>query len=284
MQMGNKPRKWWLAGLLSLFEPGLGQIYNGQARKGICILFLPLLFLPIVTFSVHSDKFVYFVVIFLFLAAIFYMATVGDAIRTALKLKTEYHLKKYNKIIVYVGVVLMIVIVNTAISGIIKNNFVQAYKLPSASNEPTLVRGDHILTDRSAHARNPERGSFIVFEFPEDPKKDFIKRVVAIGGDIVEVQDKVLLINNAPVNENYIVHKDTNIFSDDINPRDNFGPVTIPEGACFVLGDNRDFSYDSRFWGVVENSKIKGTVKKIYWSWDSGKKSVRWGRIGKRVN
>jgi len=281
--MNNKPRKWWIAGLLNLFEPGLGQIYNGQARKGLIFLVLPLFFLPVLFFCLNNNKILYFLIIFALLTTVYYIIAIGDAIYTARKFKTEYNLKKYNKLIIYLGVIVLIFVANTAISGYVKNNYVQAYKIPAASNEPTLLIGDHIVADRRVSERNPKRGVLIIFEFPEDPKKDFVKRVVAIGGDTVEIRDKLLLINGEPIKETYVIYNDATVFSADQNPRDNFGPITVPENACFVLGDNRDQSYDSRFWGFVDNAKIKGTVKSIYWSWDNKKAAVRWNRIGAKV-
>ena len=281
--MNNKPRKWWLAGLLNLFEPGLGQIYNGQARKGIIFLALPLFFLPAIFFFINSNKILHFLIFFALLTTAYYITAIGDAIYTARKFNTEYKLKKYNKLITYLGVIVLVFVVNTMLSGYVKNNYVQAYKIPAGSNEPTLLIGDHILTDRRVSARNPKRGALIIFEFPEDPKKDFVKRAVAIGGDTVEIRDKVLLINNEPIKETYAFHNDATIFLADQNPRDNFGPVTVPKNSCFVLGDNRDQSYDSRFWGFVKKTKIKGTVKNIYWSWDHKKATVRWNRIGAKV-
>jgi signal peptidase I len=148
-----------------------------------------------------------------------------------------------------------------------------------------LLIGDHLLVDRQSTARNPERGDLIVFEFPEDPegsKRDFMKRVVAIEGDSVEIRDKVLFLNGEKVAEPYVVHMDAKTSSSG-SPRDFFGPVTVPESAYFVLGDNRDRSYDSRFWGFVGKDEVKGTVKIIYWSWDSSQGTVRWNRIGMDV-
>lgn len=121
------------------------------------------------------------------------------------------------------------------------------------------------------------------FEYPEDPSKDFVKRVVAVGGDIVAIRNKELFVNNKPAKESYVVHKELGVIPASQNPRDNFGPSTVPEGYYFTMGDNRDRSYDSRFWGFVEKSKIKGTVRNIYWSWDRNKNEVRWNRIGTKV-
>lgn len=277
--MNNKPRKWWVAGLLSLIEPGLGQIYNGQARKGFIFLAIPLLLFPSIILCVLIDKILLFLILFIIFAVAYYIIVAADAILTARKLKPDYTLKKYNKIIVYIGVAALVLVVNTTVSSYIKNNYVQAYKIPSTSNKPTLLVGDHILVDRNLSAKNPDCGDIIVFKYPKDPTKDFVKRIVAIGGDVVEIYNKELLINNKAVKEDYIIHNDSNIYP----TRDNFGPVTVPKNSYFVMGDNRDNSHDSRFWGFIEKSEIKGTVKNIYWSWDKKKFNARWNRIGLKV-
>ena len=282
-KMDNKPRKWLVAGLLSLMVPGLGQIYNGQARKGIFFLFLPLFYLPLIVFLLYSDKVLFILVISALLSAIFYILVIGDSIRTALKYKTDYHLKKYNKFLIYLGIITIVFTLNSAISNLVKNNLFKAYRIASAGSEPTLLKGDLVLIDRRASARKAKRGSLVVFEYPEDPSKEFIQRVVAIGGDTVEIIDKLLIVNSEPVKENFVIHKADKIVSAEKKPRENFGLMTLPEKTCFMLGDNRDHSYDSRYWGVVENSKIKGTLRCIYWSWDRNKQAVRWDRIGKIV-
>ncbi len=277
--MNNKPRKWWVAGLLSLIEPGLGQIYNGQARKGFIFLAIPLLLFPSIILCVLIDKILLFLILFIIFAVAYYIIVAADAILTARKLKPDYTLKKYNKIIVYIGVAALVLVVNTTVSSYIKNNYVQAYKIPSTSNKPTLLVGDHILVAINLSAKNPDCGDIIVFKYPKDPTKDFVKRIVAIGGDVVEIYNKELLINNKAVKEDYIIHNDSNIYP----TRDNFGPVTVPKNSYFVMGDNRDNSHDSRFWGFIEKSEIKGTVKNIYWSWDKKKFNARWNRIGLKV-
>lgn len=281
--MDNKPRKWWVAGLLSLLEPGLGQIYNGQARKGIIILLLPLLLLPGLLLCLNSSKVLVYLGIYVISAVAYYIIVAVDAVSNARKLNSDYQIKKYNRIAIYIGVVILSVLINISLTAFIRSNYVQAFKIPAGSMEPTLLIGDHILVDRSQSARNPNRGDLIVFEYPEDPAKDFIKRVVAVGGDTVEIKDKQLLVNGKLAIEPYVAHKEANIFPASLNPRDNFGPHTVPKDSYFVLGDNRDRSYDSRFWGAVSKDKIKGTVKNLYWSWDRGMFAVRWDRIGKKV-
>jgi signal peptidase I len=281
--MENKPRKWWVSGLLSLLEPGLGQIYNGQARKGIIILLLPLLLLPGLLLCLNSSKVLFYLSAYALLAIAYYIIVAGDAVSNARKLESEYQVKKYNKIAVYIGVIVLTSVINLSLKGLIRSNYVQAFKIPAGSMVPTLLIGDHILVDRHMAARNPRRGDLIVFEYPEDPSKDFIKRVVAVGGDTVEIKNKVLVVNGKEVQEPYVSHKEADIIPASQNPRDNFGPQVIPDNSFFVLGDNRDRSYDSRFWGAVTKDKVKGTVKNLYWSWDKEKVSVRWDRIGMKV-
>jgi signal peptidase I len=174
----------------------------------------------------------------------------------------------------------------------IRSFVVQAFKIPSGSMLPTLQIGDHILVNKFLYGLRlpypfdtmivqwgrPERGAVIVFAFPLDPDKDFIKRVVAVAGDTVEVRNKRLLINGEQVEDPH------GSFDDDgrdlAGPRDNYGPVTVPPHKLFVMGDNRDHSHDSRFWGFVDLSEVKGKAFMIYWSWDGADRWVRWERIG----
>lgn len=175
----------------------------------------------------------------------------------------------------------------------IRTFIVQAFKIPSGSMQPTLAIGDHILVNKFIYGvklpftgatlipfKDPARGDIIVFRYPEDPDKDFIKRLVALPGDTVEIKNKRVYVNHVPVTDDVGVHSDPHVISGRINPRDNFGPVTVPEGSYFVLGDNRDNSYDSRFWGFVKNRAVLGKAFIIYWSWDKTRFGVRWGRIG----
>jgi signal peptidase I len=179
----------------------------------------------------------------------------------------------------------------------IRTFVVQAFKIPSGSMEDTLAIGDHILVNKFIYGtkipftdkrilkiRDPRRGDVIVFEYPEDPSKDFIKRVIGTPGDVIEEKDKVVYVNGKPYVNPHEVHKENDLIPREQNPRDNFGPVTVPADSYFMMGDNRDRSYDSRFWGFVKNSKIKGLAFIKYWSWDSTKFRVRWGSIGKLIN
>ncbi len=175
----------------------------------------------------------------------------------------------------------------------IRTFVVQAFKIPSGSMKPTLLVGDHILVNKFIYGvklpfidttlipvTDPKRGDIVVFKFPEDPKKDFIKRVIGVSGDIVEVRNKKVYLNHKPMVDKHGAYLDPQVILGSAKPRDNFGPVTVPAGALFVMGDNRDHSYDSRFWGFVDLSMVKGEAFIIYWSWNKETSGVRWGRFG----
>ncbi|MBW2036139.1 MAG: signal peptidase I [Deltaproteobacteria bacterium] len=175
----------------------------------------------------------------------------------------------------------------------IRTFIVQAFKIPSGSMEPTLLIGDHILVNKFIYGiklpfidktlipvTKPKRGDVVVFKFPEDPGKDFIKRVIGIPGDVVEIRDKKVYINHKPMLNTHCIHSDPHIVAGKGGRRDNFGPVKVPAHSLFVMGDNRDHSYDSRFWGFVDFSAVKGKAFIIYWSWDRYNSGVRWKRLG----
>lgn len=178
----------------------------------------------------------------------------------------------------------------------IRTFIIQAFKIPSGSMIPALNIGDHILVNKFLYGtripftdtillpiRHPRRQDIIVFKYPEDESKDFIKRVIGEPGDTVEVRQKEVYINGQRLVEPYIIHKESSMLPSEFQPRDNFGPVVVPEESYFVMGDNRDQSLDSRFWGFVKVRKIRGKAFIIYWSWDGEDTWVRWKRIGKLI-
>ncbi|MEN3045167.1 MAG: signal peptidase I [Candidatus Hydrothermales bacterium] len=205
---------------------------------------------------------------------------------------------------------------------VIRPFFLQAYRIPSGSMEDTLLPGDFLFVFKPIFGFElpytqikffqfiePKRGDIVVFRYPVDPSKDFVKRVIGLEGDTVMIKDKRVYINGKLLIEEYAIHKDERIinspynmesksfaeyfqkewenraFLSDINIRDNFGPVVVPPNSYFVLGDNRDFSSDSRFFGPVPKKFLKGIPFFIYFSWDGSVpfynflKSIRWDRI-----
>lgn len=171
----------------------------------------------------------------------------------------------------------------------IRTFVVQAFKIPSGSMLNTLQIGDHILVNKFIYGvknpftgatwipiTKPERRDIVVFKYPLNPSQDYIKRVIGVAGDTIEIKNKKVYVNGKPQDEPYTIFLDSNI----VQNRDNMAPITVPPHSLFVMGDNRDNSYDSRFWHFVDLSAVQGKAFIIYWSWDKEHFSVRWNRIG----
>ena len=178
----------------------------------------------------------------------------------------------------------------------IRTFVVQAFKIPSGSMMNTLLIGDHILVNKFIYGvknpfndntwipiKNPARRDIVVFKYPVNPTQDYIKRVVGVQGDTIEIKDKKVYVNGEMQNEKYAIFLDNKILPANVQGRDNMGPITVPEDSLFVMGDNRDNSYDSRFWNFVNLKSVKGKAFIRYWSWDKENFSVRWNRIGNLV-
>jgi len=153
---------------------------------------------------------------------------------------------------------------------------------------PTLLVGDHILVNKFVYTFwDPKRGDVIVFKYPKNEERDFIKRIVALPGEKIEIRDRQVFINDSPLSERYTFFEEKD--NPGIKLHDSgyhYGPVTLPRGKIFVMGDNRENSMDSRFWGLLDEEKIRGRAFIIYWSWAKNSKSmiglnVRWNRFGK---
>jgi signal peptidase I len=218
-----------------------------------------------------------------------------------------------------------IFVVSVVLFLVIRTFFVEAFKIPSGSMENTLQVGDFLLVNKLVYGaevpfthkrlprlRVPQRGDVIVFEYPEDPTKNFVKRLIGVPGDTVEMREGTLIRNGRVITEHYVEHTDP-----DIDPapedfrwqrdyvvrtaaaaaggyhpsRNNWGPLVVPMGNYFVLGDNRDNSLDSRYWGFVADSLVKGKPFVIYYSYapDTSDHSfawlthIRWQRLGERI-
>jgi len=197
--------------------------------------------------------------------------------------------KPKSKLREYIEAILLAIV----IAFFIRTFVIQAYKIPSGSMKPTLLIGDHILVSKFNYGiriplvrstlipvGTPERGDIVVFIYPEDRSKDFIKRLVGLPGDVIEIRNKNILLNGLPWSDTHGVYVDSLIIPGAVQPRDNFGPVRVPEGSLFVMGDNRDESYDSRFWGFVPMKDVLGKALIIYWSWNQENSGIRLGRLG----
>ncbi len=211
------------------------------------------------------------------------------------------------------------IVVALLIALVLRTFVVQAFKIPSSSMEDTLLIGDHLLVNKFIYGtklpfvdgrflsiRDPQRGDVIVFEFPPDSiddrltfwqKRDFIKRVIGLPGDKIAIRDKAVYVNDQPFHIPQEVFKDSHVspYCSDIGDwrtdniinttvvRDCMLPTTVPDGYYFVMGDNRDRSHDSRFWGFVPKENIKGLAFIKYWSWNSDENWPRFSRIGRPI-
>lgn len=270
----DNKKKTWLAVFLTYLFSGIGQFYNKQIIKG-CAFLITAIILYII-----ADKYYIFQILLFPL----YLFAMKDAFVSAERINgAERKFLDQEKRAVKAFILAMLLFHLIPFGQITKTHFIQAFKIPAGSMLPTIEIGDHIFVDKITHAKGIKRGEIIVFAFPEDERKDFIKRVIGLPGEGIEIRDKEVYINDEKLTENYIIHQDQHIKPKEYEPRDNMGTITIPSDSLFVMGDNRDQSYDSRYWGFVKTDKVKGKVIKIYWSWDSKNKEVRWNRIGMRV-
>ena len=172
---------------------------------------------------------------------------------------------------------------------------IQAFRIPSESMLDTLLVGDFLFVNKFEYgpkipfthirlalpglSREPKRGDIIVFQYPNNPSQDYIKRCIATSGQTIEVREKHVIVNGDTLSEPYTIHIDPQIRPAGYDYRDNFGPLTVPKGELFMMGDNRDNSNDSRFWGTVRMDYVKGHAMFIYWSWDNARHWPRWSRL-----
>ncbi len=186
----------------------------------------------------------------------------------------------------------------------IRTFVVQAFKIPSGSMLPTLQIGDHLLVSKFLYGikmpftgtllvpfKKVGQGDVVVFRFPKDRSVDYIKRVIGTPGDTVEIRDKKVFVNGKSIVDSHAHITSAAILDTKSSPRDNLGPILVPEDRIFVMGDNRDNSYDSRFWGFVDQKDVLGKAFILYWSWDIKKPlfsfqrlaSIRWGRLANLI-
>ena len=160
--------------------------------------------------------------------------------------------------------------------------YVRAYKIPSEGMAPTLLVGDFLFANEIVYRTHaPRRGDIVVFRYPLNPAVDYIKRCVAVEGQTVAVVAKEFYVDGVRQVEPYIRHSDARVMPRGDSPRDNFGPVKVPKGSIFVMGDERDNSFDSRFWGPLSVALVRGRAEFLYWSWDSARGGPRLDRIGR---
>jgi len=305
-----RERKPLFAVALSFLLTGLGQVYNGKLRKGI-LFFLASFILPFLFFQLSvlwpGQILIVFLALSLAVSLGIFIWAARDAWKQAKRVEKNYRLKVYNRLTIYV---LLIIVLNLFTSGLMVNwrkicFFALPYRMQTGSMAPALLPGDWIIVDkRIDHASKNlglKRGELVVFKYPRNKNMYFIKRVIGLPGDKIELRGMELFVNGKRWTVQGVPQLegrgDENIKNGTIAfyekgdsgtygvfylqgaAREDFS-VSVPEGCCFVLGDNRDISADSRHWGCVPLIDIVSKARLVYFSINP-EGGVRWGRIGK---
>ena len=302
-------RRIWVAIMFSLIMPGLGQVYCGKLARGLVLNFLNILPLPIIIglFSAsRSPALMPITIALLFVAGIIQLIAIIDSACIAKRLRADYELKDYNRWYVYVLLVLIVTGGGLGSALYMRGQTLEAFRVPAASCYPAIVPNDRILANKSAYkTEDPRKGDLVVFINPENKRINFLKRVVAIAGDTVEIKDGELYVNDEKLQRRKLPQSTLDnirikvkgellqgeVF-EEINgdarykifltkpPHDkaspDFAKITVPDHHCFVLGDNRNLSRDSRHFGPVPLATIKGRADYLYWP---AKDWSRFGRI-----
>ena len=287
----------WLAVALTMCCPGLGQLYCGRAARGLVMFGSFALFGPLVVglsliATSTASLFLFIACLLAFVGAAIWIAV--DAKRIATQLNgQDYTLQDYNHLAVYVMLSLTSVPYSIGLAFFLRANVMEAFVIPTRSMSPTLMPGDRILTNKlGISTRTFHRGDVIVFRNPENRRQNFIKRIVGLPGDSVEIKAGELLINGETLHQGSaadniaqerrlvyrtgfdLLHQGPN--SDNIaqSKPSSLSAQTVPAGSYFVLGDNRSLSRDSRNFGFLSHGEITGVVTYLYWPANS------WSRFG----
>lgn len=287
------PRRRRLAALMGFFFPlGLAQLYNGQWKKAVKVMLATCALFMVGTALAVWGPHPWLGLALLTLAPLYSMVD-GEA--TARRLGREYRRQPCNRWYVYLAWCFLSYWVFKGLVLLWSANVAQSFYIPSENMEPTVLAGEYVYAAKwSPGVREVERGDILIFESVEDPGVLVFSRAAGMPGDRIEVRGKQLYVNGQPPDEPYAVHNDPMTFGPPglsfggpMAKRDNMAPTVIPAGHYFILGDNRDNSYDSRFWGPVPEENVRGGKNVvIYWSRDPASEDpaarwLRWDRIGR---
>ncbi len=285
-----KKRHIWVTVILTILGPGLPLVYCGYLKAGLMVEVGAMLFIFMLLILQGLVPFPSTTILFFFGVILLYLSFLILNIRfTLVSNRLENPRIKYAWIWI-IGVIIVAGAVDYSIDSIIKSSIVEAYKMPASSMEPTMLVGDFLMATKGIDPEELQYGDIIIFKYPLDQHQNYIKRLSGRGGDTIRIVDKQVYRNGQKLMEPYIKHIDTRIFPGDNhsrwgrNLRDNMPDIEVPQGKLFVLGDNRDNSADSRFWGYVDEDLVIGKARFIHFSWDSEKKRVRWDRMGLRLD
>ncbi|NIP28058.1 MAG: signal peptidase I [Phycisphaerae bacterium] len=305
-KMQKKNKRWpWVAVTLSVIMTGLGHIYCGRIVKGLVLTFVSCIVIPFMfgAFSVsHSSIRIAVIVATLLASSVIWLFAIIDSGYIAGRIKENYIPKDYNRWYLYVILILMGTGGSTQIAFNVRTIFLEPFRVPVASGYPTVIPDDRFLANKIAYKNSdPQKGDLIVFINPEDRKQNYIKRVVAVAGETVEIRNGELYVNDQKLSRQKLpqstlddmriqtgdkplegdVFEETNgdatykIFLANHKPLGDFAKMTVPKHHCFVLGDNRNLSYDSRNFGPVLLATVKGRADYLYFP------AKDWSRFGK---
>jgi signal peptidase I len=298
----NRKRNPFLAVILSIAATGLGHVYCGNLTKGLGLFFISFVFAPVIVTGIQSMSsplsLVLAILSVLFLVGVFVYAAV-DAYFLAKRTPSPYPLKEFNRWYIYLMLIVVSVSYPTSVSNSIRDHIIQAFKIPSTSMAPSILKGDHVLLNKSIYTlQSPKRGDVVVFVNPNDRRKHWIKRIVALPNDTVEIRNNILLINDVPLTRKPSSKAEPTEIKGRVVPSEmeemnggaryrimpnhkggaGFPRTKIPNGHCFVLGDNRGNSVDSRHFGPVPLRDVMGRVDFIYLP------AKTWSRFGALEN
>ncbi|MGO8816482.1 MAG: signal peptidase I [Terriglobia bacterium] len=297
----------WRAALFSVATTGLGQLYCGRPFRAAILYLLSGAIGLIALWVVFVPLRPWNIVVPVASALLWAGFILADSIQCAIGAAPDYRLKAYNRWYVYLLLTALAWTGHGALKPVLHAGFVQAFMIPSASMLPTLMPGDAVFVNKRAYlGRMPQRGDLVAFRYPLNPSVMFAKRAIAVGGDVIKLEDKKVYVNGQPLVEPYAFfeYPTTLPLRDDFPPTPGLletlpdawgldptwkrempsfihaGSMQVPPDCVFVLGDNRDNSLDSRFWGFVARADLVGKAGVIYFSWDAKAHRVRWDRIG----
>jgi signal peptidase I len=297
-------RKIWVTVLLNLVNPALPLIYNGNLKGGLFVALLFLL-LPFILYPLGGLSFKALIIV-VFIDFIIWIGLLIFNIKYTSKAnRLDFSRLRRTRSWIF-GLFLLYLLISTANHILIKHYFVEAYKLPSSSMANTLIIGDYLMASKNTDTANLKRNDLIIFKFPGDTHQNYFKRLIGMEGDRIKIINKQLYVNDQLIplppegiysdSTRVCPHTDEKRWVINVNAwgnaggyweylgnRDNMPEVTVPQGQFFVLGDNRDNSADSRYWGFVDSKLVVGKAKFIHFSWDSEKYRIRWERMGKRL-
>ncbi len=280
-QAQKKPNKKnpWIAALLTFLTIGLGHFYIGTASRGLLFFGMSFVLSYLAILAGSNAQLPVTLFIIISTGIFLYTYAILDTLKL-IRILPDHPQKIYSRWYIYF---ILYLVNSTFFTPLLSTTFVdtigKAYVISDVSMNPTLLSGDHILVDTSVDAPLI-RGDVITFNSQYELNITHVKRIVGIEGDKVQLNEGHLYINDSVVQEDYLL-------KDGIAPDNNlqdYDPVIVPEGAYFVLGDNRSNSFDSRSFGFLESKQIDGKVKCFYWSWDSQNKQVRWKRVGQNIH